>query len=759
MPSPVTITELPEVPDRRGAPPLVKSLHTLISASNSAAGHNKVISALTADANCDSDDPRFDPHLGGESPRASPPLHRETNSGSTPHANCHVWTQTPLHYSRMYCLRAGAHHELVSPVLHRLMGCRSLNHGIHTPPPFPAPYLRLSLGLRGGLRFIVQPRRLDLLDRECFPYALESSSHVYEWHSTHNEAIVQESSMDSSSLAPQTPRIISELDGTPARRLMSPTITCSSAKVDDSASAVPNRVVWTLLFITVKAKRSSRGVASNGRRIRAVIETACSHGITIVPSHASRSTSCGGPECPATLRNTLDDYSFSLDHSIGSQHGSAHLAERIGVSWTLGSRQCSPAFTGVPFFATPFRPDFEKRIDDDRSNPYNALGCLIRAHTRSGPLKTDLDSPAADQFIPPSFWRTRTFSSMIPARKIDQRVSEKRLKWEIEIERCNGLPPGSPEWTHLFNEMDVYYLFYLSMRNDAICSAVAEYVSLHGPHTRVKGHFVQVNDQFNRFPGEIQEQILEWLPLVDRVVTGIALSGSAVAWLATYIRNARNSWVPNDLDFYVPQRCWYFVLRFFTMGTRYRHVRVSGAGYAGIPSIRRIAWINTQVDSPFTLNLMQCLDDKVYIPPTQFHSTCVVGCVTADSAWFGNLNLTSIGISIMNRTSFRMLTTAEKRRALSVIRKWQARGFSFLITLEERHVCGRDLRCPATLRTSDDAACTLWGVPFLIRSGAPLHGTRAVKIVIGLCRRGGVLEEEWHITASMLLDMPQDAVI
>jgi hypothetical protein len=106
------------------------------------------------------------------------------------------------------------------------------------------------------------------------------------------------------------------------------------------------------------------GLASNRKRIRTVIETAHLHGITIVPSHASRPTSCGeSPECPATLRNILDDLSFSLDYSIRSQLGSPHLAQQVGVSWTLGSRKCAQAFTGVPFFATPFRPDFEKRID------------------------------------------------------------------------------------------------------------------------------------------------------------------------------------------------------------------------------------------------------------------------------------------------------------------------------------------------------------------------------------------------------------
>ncbi|KAF8205240.1 hypothetical protein K438DRAFT_1964325 [Mycena galopus ATCC 62051] len=505
------------------------------------------------------------------------------------------------------------------------------------------------------------------------------------------------------------------------------------------------------------------GMASNQRKIYTVIETAHSHGITIVPAHASHPRSCGeSPECPATLRNTLDTHSFSLDYSISSQLGAVHLAQRVGVSWTLGSRQCAPAFTGVPFFATPFRPDFEKRIDGTK---------------------------------------------------------EKRIKWDVEIERYNDLPPGSPEWTRLFDQMDIYYLFFISLRNGAVCFAVADYVSRHGSHTSIKVLSVQVTDRFNRFPVEVQEEILEWLPLADRVsfgrtssnnqticgvlfrrcildllrpydltynlvrflqiVTGIALSGSAVAWLATYVRNARSSWLPNDLDFYVPRRSWRFVLRFLTIGTRYCHIRISGAGYAGIPSIRRIAWINTHVDSPFTLNLMECLDENVYIPPTQFHSTCVVGCVTANSAWFGNLNLTSVGISIMNRSSFRMLTTAEMRRALSVIRKWQDRGFTFVITLEDRHVCGRDLRCPATLRVSHDAACTLVRLPYPARRGPklalphPIHSpfawhqggqdcyeTQANRWGTSVIYTQRTPEEErWLFTASMLLDMPRSATI
>ncbi|KAJ7884303.1 hypothetical protein B0H14DRAFT_2564368 [Mycena olivaceomarginata] len=255
------------------------------------------------------------------------------------------------------------------------------------------------------------------------------------------------------------------------------------------------------------------------------------------------------------------------------------------------------------------------------------------------------------------------------------RTRAKRRGWDIRIMMLSHLPPRSSDWTQLFNQMDIYYLFYVSMRNEAICSAVAEYVSGNGPHIQLEN---QTPDLFNRFAVEIQEAILEWLPLADRV----------------------------------PPRSWRFLLRFFVMGTRFSHFLRSTAAYGGIPSIQRIAWLTTHVDSPLSLDVMQCRSDNVFVSPTQFHSTCVVGCITAESAWFANLGLTTIKSSSMNSKFFHMLTTVEKRRALSVIRKWQDRGFTFEAAQSAHHICGRDIRCPANIRTSDDAGCTVVRLPY-----------------------------------------------
>ncbi|KAF8134065.1 hypothetical protein K438DRAFT_2127530 [Mycena galopus ATCC 62051] len=290
-----------------------------------------------------------------------------------------------------------------------------------------------------------------------------------------------------------------------------------------------------------------------------------------------------------------------------------------------------------------------------------------------------------------------------------RQLRQKRLAWDKDIDRVSHCPPDSPEWTSIFVHMDLYYLFHASLRDAYVCAAVAEYVSHHGPHTETETHYSVYPDAFNTLPPELRDEILEWLPLIDRIsfgctskanksiasrifrrcimdllrpyglsynlvrflqiITKISISGSAVAWLATYIRNAGQTWAPNDLDFYVPSSMWPFVLRFVVRATQYRDVRTSSSAYAGIPAIRRIAWLTTHVDSALTLNFMQSRTENVRIPATQFHSTCVVGSITADSAWFTNLGLTSRGISIMNRNFFRMSTNAEKRRALAVIRK------------------------------------------------------------------------------------------
>ena len=188
-----------------------------------------------------------------------------------------------------------------------------------------------------------------------------------------------------------------------------------------------------------------------------------------------------------------------------------------------------------------------------------------------------------------------------------------------------------------------------------------------------------------------------------QISTGSGLSGSIIAYLALYLRRDPDAFVPGDLDIYVPTSSWDAVIAFFTTLAGYATYKERTSSYGNATSITTVVWMRTHPLDPHTLNFMRCVDNNVYGPTVQFHSTCVVGCITANRAWFPTLDLTSQHITILNR-NFNVLSTLEdRRRALAIYRKWRARGFIIRFDYTRPHRCGRHSCCPSTVRTSDDA--------------------------------------------------------
>ncbi|KAJ7249158.1 hypothetical protein B0H12DRAFT_1234819 [Mycena haematopus] len=197
-----------------------------------------------------------------------------------------------------------------------------------------------------------------------------------------------------------------------------------------------------------------------------------------------------------------------------------------------------------------------------------------------------------------------------------------------------------------------------------------------------------------------------------QIATGIGLSGSIIAHLVLYNRHAPDSFVPGDLDVYVPASRWEDVLTFFTSVTGYSIFKQrSSFSYGNSPSITSVIWMRAHPLDQSNLNFMRCMDDNVYGPTVQFHSTCVVGCVTSDRAWFPTLDTTSQRITILNRHNNPLRTIGDRRRALVIYRKWQARGFALEFDYSPPHTCGLHGSCPATVRTSDDAHCYVLALP------------------------------------------------
>lgn len=256
-------------------------------------------------------------------------------------------------------------------------------------------------------------------------------------------------------------------------------------------------------------------------------------------------------------------------------------------------------------------------------------------------------------------------------------------------------------------------------------------------------------DSFYAFSKEIQQEIMEHLPLKQRVIfgatckrnralvarvfqlcvsdlfkpfkipypgvrfmqtaTGTVLSGSVIPRLSLP-RQSATAFNPNDLDFYSPKGAWRYTLRFFELGTPYIYIRHSPNIY-NLPAIESITWLTSHVSNPLSLNIMQCRGRHPYEATVQFHSTCVVGAIDGANGWFANPRLLCNGISIVNRLHLKLDTALARERGMAVIRKYTDRGFTFYMEYMTRHKCGSNKSCPATLRTSVDSGCCVVQFP------------------------------------------------
>ncbi|KAJ7083515.1 hypothetical protein C8R43DRAFT_909506 [Mycena crocata] len=188
-----------------------------------------------------------------------------------------------------------------------------------------------------------------------------------------------------------------------------------------------------------------------------------------------------------------------------------------------------------------------------------------------------------------------------------------------------------------------------------------------------------------------------------QTVTGTILSGSAIPRLS-FPRQPQTAFTPNDLDLYTPHGSWRYTLEFFRIGTPYRFFTHLPDTY-GLPSVDSITWLTSHIDNPRAINIMRCRGNHPQEPVVQFHSTCVMGSVDADGAWFANPQLLVDGITVMNRLHFRLDTVAARQTALGVLRKYTDRGFQFAMDFDSPHICGVHKSCPATTRMTTDDGC------------------------------------------------------
>ncbi|KAJ7259970.1 hypothetical protein B0H12DRAFT_1069870 [Mycena haematopus] len=350
---------------------------------------------------------------------------------------------------------------------------------------------------------------------------------------------------------------------------------------------------------------------------------------------------------------------------------------------------------------------------------------------------------------------------------------------------------ADPRWRTLLHAMNPMELFSMALRSRNNCRAVVEYLSTCSPSWLIEDNIIFPVDGLRTLPGEVRQMIVEHMPLLcrihfgqtskayrslcalvmrlsvaDLIVANIGLSGSAIPWLILYPRQSSKAFTPNGLDFYVPRSQWENVRSFFGLGTAYVYKRSMPPDYS-IPSVRAVVGLKTRSDDPRTINLMCCADENPLAATTQFHSTCVVGCVTADRAWFPYANLTTLYISILNRKYVQFAGALELERALLVIRKYQARGFAFHVDYPEAHTCGSNPNCPCTVRFSNDGGCSSMclssvksGLGQIEEDRPTLWSWHGVGCQASKVRKAtdvnDFTESAWELIARRLIDYPTD---
>ncbi|KAJ6489132.1 hypothetical protein C8R45DRAFT_929825 [Mycena sanguinolenta] len=301
------------------------------------------------------------------------------------------------------------------------------------------------------------------------------------------------------------------------------------------------------------------------------------------------------------------------------------------------------------------------------------------------------------------------------------------------------LPPTARDWSKLFSLMDARFLFWLALQCPTYGVAVVKYVCNGRPTFMDQGAGLYMPATYplspmDRMAPELLQEVLEYLPLKDLMSfghTSLCFRGWAAVnfklrvselfkpyhisfravlgclvplspHLALFLQHDPDAFIPGDLDFYVPATSWDVVIAFVTTRTSDAIYKEMMSLYGNSPSITTVVWMRTHPLDTHTLNFMRCVDDNVYGPTVQFHSTCVVGYITASRAWFPTLDLTICHIPILNPVYNPLGSLEAKRRALVIFRKWQSCGFTLRLDYPFPHRCARHSCCPATVRTSVD---------------------------------------------------------
>ncbi|KAJ7431848.1 hypothetical protein B0H11DRAFT_1941244 [Mycena galericulata] len=189
--------------------------------------------------------------------------------------------------------------------------------------------------------------------------------------------------------------------------------------------------------------------------------------------------------------------------------------------------------------------------------------------------------------------------------------------------------------------------------------------------------------------------------------TGTIISGSAGLALFT----AGPHFEPGDLDFFACAGFSGAIVKFLTMAAGYKQISVTGP-YDFAKGVAKIRTLKRQHTGE-KINVIEGYTDNPLDIVVRFHSTPVFVAWAADRVWHGNPQLTVAGIAITTPSHLPVDDTDQCREHVrGILAKYTGRGFNYSLNeYPHQHICGVDLRCPATLRSSDDEGCLTFNFP------------------------------------------------
>ncbi|KAJ7774874.1 hypothetical protein B0H16DRAFT_1303861 [Mycena metata] len=190
-----------------------------------------------------------------------------------------------------------------------------------------------------------------------------------------------------------------------------------------------------------------------------------------------------------------------------------------------------------------------------------------------------------------------------------------------------------------------------------------------------------------------------------QAATGTLISGSLIPAIMS------GNFRPTDVDFYTPKGAGLDVSLFLKRSGDWKRTKFAPT-YNFASGIGHVFTLRHRTTRK-RINIIESLTPHALDAVVQFHSTCVIGAISADAFWHGYAHLALSNITITTPTRMPLTRdVVQQTRAWKILRKYKQRGFDFhLDEFRVPHVCCEDVRCPATIRTSDDVGCSRISLP------------------------------------------------